>query len=212
MYFSIPVSFFPSVLESVGRLFMDGVLRQDLSEHWHRQKLSINHDDDNKKLKSAETDCETHLFILLGTWPDGTRGGAVLSQAVHRLAVHELDGADQTGAGAAVVLVAAWVAEVYVCANETLLVAQQDHDLCRETERERGGGREGESAYRREGVDGVCTHLEDIHGARTCCGGSCPLLLLSSGPLVLCWVHWCWRDCLHEETRTCKRSNMTVYL
>ena len=37
MYFSMPVSFFPSVLESVGRLFMDGVLRHDLSEHcWHK--------------------------------------------------------------------------------------------------------------------------------------------------------------------------------
>lgn len=37
MYLSMPVSFFPSVLESVGLLFMDGVLRQDLSEHWkHR--------------------------------------------------------------------------------------------------------------------------------------------------------------------------------
>lgn len=29
----MPVSFFPSVLESVGLLFMDGVLKQDLSEH-----------------------------------------------------------------------------------------------------------------------------------------------------------------------------------
>lgn len=34
----MPVSFFPSVFESVGRLFMDGVLRQDLSEHYeHRE-------------------------------------------------------------------------------------------------------------------------------------------------------------------------------
>lgn len=33
----MPVSFFPSA-ESVGRLFMDGVLKQDLSEHYqHRE-------------------------------------------------------------------------------------------------------------------------------------------------------------------------------
>lgn len=34
MYLSMPVSFFPSALLSVGRLFIDGVRRQDLSEHW----------------------------------------------------------------------------------------------------------------------------------------------------------------------------------
>ena len=46
MYFSMPVSFFPSVLESVGRLFMDGVLRHDLSEHcWH--------EDFNKSLRQG---------------------------------------------------------------------------------------------------------------------------------------------------------------
>lgn len=72
---------------------------------------------------------ETHLFTLLGTCPHCTTGGAVLSQAVHRLTVHELDSADQSGAGAAVVLVAARVAEVYVGTDETLLVAKQDHNL-----------------------------------------------------------------------------------
>lgn len=89
------------------------------------------------KCKSAQTDCDTHLFVLLGTCPNVTRGGAVFSQAVHCLTVYKLDGTDQTGAGAAVVLVAAWVAEVYVGADETLLVAQQDHNLCQE----RGEGR-----------------------------------------------------------------------
>lgn len=45
----MPVSFFPSVFESVGRLFMDGVLRQDLSEHYeqsfrkHRREPLPNH-------------------------------------------------------------------------------------------------------------------------------------------------------------------------
>lgn len=46
----MPVSFFPSVFESVGRLFMDGVLKQDLSEHYQhsfiRQQLlkgDVNH-------------------------------------------------------------------------------------------------------------------------------------------------------------------------
>lgn len=81
---------------------------------------------------SRNTACQFHLFVFLHTSSDVTRGGAVLPQAVHRLPVHELDGADQTGAGAAVVLVAAWVAEVYVGTDETLLVAQQDHNLCRE--------------------------------------------------------------------------------
>lgn len=33
MYFSIPVSFFPSGVASVVLLFREGVLRQDLSEH-----------------------------------------------------------------------------------------------------------------------------------------------------------------------------------
>lgn len=62
------------------------------------------------------------------------RDGAVLSQTVDRLAVYKFDGPNQASAGAAVVLVTAWVAEVDVGADETLLVAQQDHDL------ERGGG------------------------------------------------------------------------
>lgn len=39
MYLSMPVSFFPSVFESVGRLFMDGVLKQDLSEHCQHKKF-----------------------------------------------------------------------------------------------------------------------------------------------------------------------------
>lgn len=86
---------------------------------------------------------KSNLFAFLHPSPDVTRGGAVLPQAVHRLPVHELDGAHQTGAGAAVVLVAAWVAEVYVGADETLLVAQQDHNLCRER---------GESVGAREGT------------------------------------------------------------
>lgn len=62
------------------------------------------------------------LFAFL--WPpsDDSRGGTVLSKAVHAFTVHQLDGTDQTGAGAAVVLVAARVAEVNVCANEALLV------------------------------------------------------------------------------------------
>lgn len=57
------------------------------------------------------------------------RDGAVLSQAVYRLTVHEFYGPNQASAGAAVVLVTARVAEVDVGADETLLVAQQDHDL-----------------------------------------------------------------------------------
>lgn len=57
------------------------------------------------------------------------RDGAVLSQTVYRLTVHEFDGPNQASAGAAVVLVTARVAEVDVGADETLLVAQQDHDL-----------------------------------------------------------------------------------
>lgn len=81
-------------------------------------------------------DRDSHLFSLLGPRPNIPGGGAVLPQAVHRLAVHELDGSDQAGAGAAVVLVAARVAEVDVGADETLLVAQQDHNL----DRERGRG------------------------------------------------------------------------
>lgn len=135
MYLSMPVSFFPSVLESVGLLFMDGVLRQDLSEHWrHRDfhKTPQQQTKKKRKLKIVSINSGTHLFTLLGTCPDVTRGGAVLPQAVHRLTVHELDSADQTGTGAAVVLVAAWVAEVYVGTDEALLVAQQDHNLCRE--------------------------------------------------------------------------------
>lgn len=40
MYFSMPVSFFPSELLSVGRLFIDGVRRHDLSEHWMSEKIS----------------------------------------------------------------------------------------------------------------------------------------------------------------------------
>lgn len=35
----MPVSFFPSVFESVGRLFMDGVLKQDLSKHYQQRKF-----------------------------------------------------------------------------------------------------------------------------------------------------------------------------
>lgn len=90
------------------------------------------------------------------------------------------------------VLVAAWVAEVYVGADETLLVAQQDHDLCREKGEREGG----ESVCRKDDADIVCTRtrphtFKDVHGARTCCGGSCPLPPLSPAPLVLCWVHWC---------------------
>lgn len=77
---------------------------------------------------------ETHFFILLCTRSDVSRRAAVLLQTVHRLAVHQLDGADQTGTGAAVVLVAARVAEVHVRADETLLITQQDHNLCREME------------------------------------------------------------------------------
>lgn len=57
------------------------------------------------------------------------RDDAVLTQTVYRLTVHEFDGPNQASAGAAVVLVTAWVAEVDVGADETLLVAQQDHDL-----------------------------------------------------------------------------------
>lgn len=78
---------------------------------------------------------EPNLFALFRASADVTRGGAVLSQAVHTLTVHQLDGADQTGAGAAVVLVAARVAKVYMGADETLLVAQQDHNLRPETKR-----------------------------------------------------------------------------
>lgn len=51
------------------------------------------------------------------------------------------------------VLVAAWVAEVDVGADETLLVAQQDHDLCQG----RGEERKGKSLRREEGGDAVCT-------------------------------------------------------
>lgn len=151
-------------------------------------KTSISHcDKDRERYKTVQMDRETHLFSLLGPRPDVPGGGAVLPQAVHRLTVHELDGTDQAGAGAAVVLVAARVAEVDVCADETLLVAQQDHNLDRE-------GEEEESVCRRK-EDIVRTNTppdtsEDVRGARTCCGGSCPRLLLSPGPPVLCWVHW----------------------
>jgi hypothetical protein len=42
MYLSMPVSFLPSVLESLGRLFMDGVLRLDLSDHWrHKERKTL---------------------------------------------------------------------------------------------------------------------------------------------------------------------------
>lgn len=59
------------------------------------------------------------------------RDGAVLSKTVYRLTVHQFDGPHEAGAGAAVVLVTARVAEVDVGADEALLVAQQDHDLQR---------------------------------------------------------------------------------
>lgn len=87
-------------------------------------------------------------------------------------------------------LVTARVAEVHVGADEALLVAQQDHNLCRES---RGRGGEGESVIRRKG-DATCTHAHvegPVRGARTCCGGSCPLLPQSPDPPALCWVHWC---------------------
>lgn len=46
----MPVSFFPSVFESVGRLFMDGVLKQDLSEHYQHREFY--------KTPAAERECE----------------------------------------------------------------------------------------------------------------------------------------------------------
>lgn len=50
IYLSMPVSFFPSVFESVGRLFMDGVLKQDLSEHYQHREFY--------KTPAAERECE----------------------------------------------------------------------------------------------------------------------------------------------------------
>lgn len=112
------------------------------------------------------------------------RDGAVLSKAVYRLTIHEFDGPDQASAGAAVVLVTARVAEVNVGADEALLVAQQDHDLQRgkvEAMVGMGLGR----------LRGNMLILKVVRVARTCCGGSCPRCLLSSGPQVRCWVRWC---------------------
>lgn len=43
--------------------------------------------------------------------------------------------------------------------------------------------------------------LVDVHEAKTCCGGSCPLLQLSSGLPVQCSVHWYCRDYLHEAKK-----------
>lgn len=74
---------------------------------------------------------KTHLFILFRT-----PSNAVLSQAIHGLTVHKLDGTDQSSAGATVMLVAAWMAEIYMGTDETLLVAQKDHNLCPETRQE----------------------------------------------------------------------------
>lgn len=112
------------------------------------------------------------------------RDGTVLSQTVYRLAVHEFDSPHQASAGAAVVLVTARVAEVNVGADEALLVAQQDHDLQR--------GKAEETVWTRlASPRGNMLSSKDVRGARTCCGGSCPLCLLSSGPQVRCWVRWC---------------------
>lgn len=82
------------------------------------------------------------------------------------------------------VLVTARVAEVDVGADEALLVAQQDHDLQR-------GKVKGIVGTRLRSLPGNMLISKDIRGARTCCGGSCPLCLLSSGPQVRCWVRWC---------------------
>lgn len=77
------------------------------------------------------------------------------------------------------VLVTAWVAEVDVGANETLLVAQQDHDLCQE----RGEERKGKLVCREEGADAVCscsrTYMEPGHV-------SVVVVLSSSGA----WALW----------------------
>lgn len=58
------------------------------------------------------------------------------------------------------VLVATWVAEVYVGTDETLLVAQQDHNLC---QKKRG------SRYVRSGTQTLYVHIEYKHNHnRTC--------------------------------------------
>lgn len=69
-----------------------------------------------------------HLFALLGPCADAS-ARAVLSQAVHSLTVQQFNGADQAGTGAAVALVAAWMAEIDMGTDKTLLVAKKDHDL-----------------------------------------------------------------------------------
>lgn len=112
------------------------------------------------------------------------RDGAVLPKAVYRLTIHEFDGPDQASAGAAVVLVTARVAEVDVGADEALLVAQQDHDL----QPSKVEATVGTGLGRLRGDKLI---LKGIRVARTCCGGSCPQCLLSSGPQVRCWVRWC---------------------
>ncbi|KAF3857418.1 hypothetical protein F7725_009277 [Dissostichus mawsoni] len=120
--------------------------------------------------------CESHLFGLLGTLPDVTGGGAVLSQAVHRLAVHQLDGAHQTGAGAAVVLVAAGVAEVYVGADEALLVAQQDHNLCRQN----GGVGELVGGVGLQRVAAAVERIVAVLVVKDTCEADLPLVALAS--------------------------------
>lgn len=82
------------------------------------------------------------------------------------------------------VLVTARVAEVDVGADEALLVAQQDHDLQQSKV-------EGIVGVRLVSLGGDMLISKDVRGARTCCGGSCPPCLLSFGPQVRCWVHWC---------------------
>lgn len=160
---------FSSWMESSGRTCLN-------TGREHLQKVSAH---SVLLLQRRRGGLKIDLFAFLWSASNDSRGGAVLSQTVHTFAVHQLDGTDQTSAGAPMVLVATGVAEVNVRANEALLVDQKDHDLWKR----------GRSAKRKQHLllsDGQM----DPHGARTCCGGNCPLFLLSSDPLVQYWAHW----------------------
>lgn len=69
-----------------------------------------------------------HLFALLSP-PTDAAGGAALFQAVHCLTVKKFDSANEPSTGTAVALIASRVTEIHMSADETLLVAQQNHDL-----------------------------------------------------------------------------------